>query len=92
MTSKPKSRSRGRVVMTRLVPLREADRSFDLEFWRRVGAEGRFAAMWEMVREFDLLRGGDGNIAPLRRDVVRVIRNYANTRRRRDRRWLTRAK
>ncbi|MBI2340083.1 MAG: hypothetical protein HYU99_06960 [Deltaproteobacteria bacterium] len=42
-------RKKKRVVMSRLVGLKEADDSFDLEFWKRVGAEGRFAAAWAMV-------------------------------------------
>jgi hypothetical protein len=40
-----------KVRMGRLVLRRDADRSFDLAFWRRIGAEGRFAAMWQMVKE-----------------------------------------
>ncbi len=37
--------STNRVRMARLVLRRDAGREFDVEFWRRVGAEGRFAAM-----------------------------------------------
>ncbi len=32
------------MVMARLIPLTEAGREFDREFWARVGAEGRFEA------------------------------------------------
>jgi hypothetical protein len=32
--------------MARLVKASEMDRSFDLLFWEKVGAEGRFSAAW----------------------------------------------
>lgn len=35
--------------MERLVPLEKADRSFDLEFWHKVGTRGKFEAAWDMV-------------------------------------------
>ena len=35
--------------MAKLVKLTEADRSFDLEFWARMGVEERFKAAWDMV-------------------------------------------
>jgi hypothetical protein len=34
------------------------DGSFDLHFWQRVGAEGIFAAAWDMVAEAQLMGGG----------------------------------
>lgn len=36
------------VLMARVIKLKDDDRSFDLEFWRRVGAAGRFEAAWDM--------------------------------------------
>ncbi len=36
-------------MWTRLVPLRDADDGFDLDFWQAQTAEARFAAAWEMV-------------------------------------------
>jgi hypothetical protein len=42
--------------MARLIKPSEMDRSFDLEFWRKVGAEGRFAAAWEMVLEVNAIK------------------------------------
>ena len=57
-----------------LRPGQEDDGRFDHEFWRRVGAEGRFAAAWEMVSEVSAIRGGDGHQPRLQRSVVRVIR------------------
>lgn len=51
------------------------DGSFDIEFWRRVGAEGRFAAAWEMVREADAIRGVQNAREPrLQRSVLRIER------------------
>ena len=65
-------RKRKRVVMARLVKLEEADRSFDLDFWERVGAEGRLEALWEMVREALMLRGINADPPRLQRSVERV--------------------
>ena len=51
------------------------DGTFDIEFWRRVGAEGRFAAAWEMVREADAIRGVQSAGEPrLQRSVLRIER------------------
>ena len=52
----------------------EDDGSFDLEFWERVGPEGRFAAAWEMTAEVDAIRGEHGDQPRLQRSVVRLIR------------------
>lgn len=51
------------------------DGSFDIEFWRRVGAEGRFAAAWQMVREADAIRGVQSvREHRLQRSVLRIER------------------
>jgi len=64
-----------RVVMSRVLRNGEVDDgSFDIEFWQRVGAEGIFAAAWEMVSEARAIRGDDGDEPRLQRSVVRVIR------------------
>jgi len=60
--------------MARLVPRAAADRSFDVEFWQRAGVQARWAAMWQMLREADLIRGGDGTIPRLDRSVARLVR------------------
>ena len=36
------------VIMARVIKLKDDDRSFDLKFWRRIGAAGRFEAAWDM--------------------------------------------
>lgn len=51
------------------------DGSFDIEFWRRVGVEGRFAAAWKMVCEAAAIRGEQSNREPrLQRSVLRIER------------------
>ena len=45
------------------------DGSFDIEFWRRVGAEGRFAAVWQMACEADAIRGCRVSVNPDFRDL-----------------------
>lgn len=63
-----------RVVMARRVRLGEDDGRFDLEFWQRVGAEGRFAAAWDAV--VDLVRMGklDERELRLQRSTARLVR------------------
>jgi hypothetical protein len=63
------------VVMGRKVPLTEQEeKGIDREFWRRVGAERRFRAAWEMVGEADAIRGGDGSQPRLQRSVQNIQR------------------
>ena len=42
-------RSKGRLRMIRKVPLSEAKRDFDREFWQKLGTTAIFRAAWEMV-------------------------------------------
>jgi hypothetical protein len=71
LTDKP----RERVIMAR-VSTREQhnDRSFDLEFWERVGDIGRIAAAWQMVKEVQLIRGQSGELPRMQKSVGRIIR------------------
>lgn len=69
-----KKQKRWRVVMARVSKWRDGDDSFDVEFRRRVGAEGRLAAMWQRVVDFDFIKGGDGRIPRLAKNVERVER------------------
>jgi len=66
---------RERVIMAR-VSTREqhSDRSFDIEFWQRVGEVGRVAAAWQMVKEVQLIRGQSGELLRMQKSVGRVIR------------------
>jgi hypothetical protein len=61
---------RERVVMARLAKKASLDRSFDLDFWAAVGAEGRFAATWDMVAETAAMRGRDAGELRLQRSVL----------------------
>ena len=60
--------------MARLISAKEMDRSFDLAFWEKVGAEGRFSAAWEMVLEVNAIRGKERNESRLRRSVQNIQR------------------
>ena len=50
------------------------DGAFDLAFWREVGAEGRLAAVWQLVGEARAFRGEVGPEPRLQRSAVRVFR------------------
>ncbi|NUO83637.1 hypothetical protein HUU05_26480 [candidate division KSB1 bacterium] len=69
MNSQDHKTSTGRVVMSRVVRRDQHDRSFDLEFWQKLGAEKRFAAAWQMVKEVQLMRGQDGHQPRLQRSI-----------------------
>jgi hypothetical protein len=60
--------------MARLVRRRDAGAEFDQEFWQQVGHEGRFAAMWQMVKEVQAMRGGNGRQPRLQRSVQSIER------------------
>lgn len=62
------------VIMARKIRLGEDDGSFDLEFWGRVGPDGRFAAAWDAV--VDLVRMGklDEPQLRLQRSTARLFR------------------
>lgn len=63
-----------KVRMARLVKASEMDRSFDLLFWEKVGAEGRFSAAWAMVSEVQAIRGKDSAESRLQRSVQNIQR------------------
>ena len=63
-----------KVSMARMVRINDADRSFDLEFWEKVGSEGRFAAAWQMVFEADAIRGKNVSQPRLQRSVQNLER------------------
>ncbi len=64
-----------KIRMARLVKASEMDRSFDLLFWEKVGAEGRFSAAWEMVSEVQAIRGKDSAEPRLQRSVQNIQRS-----------------
>lgn len=63
-----------KVVMARLVLLKEADDSFDFEFWRKAGAGAIFEAMFQMVVDYLKLKGRYNGIPRLRRSVAKLKR------------------
>jgi hypothetical protein len=67
--------SKPRVMMSRVVRRKQHDdRSFDIEFWQKVGDAGRFAAAWQMIREFQLIRGQSGELPRMQKSVTRILR------------------
>lgn len=38
-----------RVMMVKLARAKEPDMVFSIEFWRRIGVQGRFEAAWALV-------------------------------------------
>lgn len=88
MSNKPKAKKR--VIMARLIRRHDDDGSFDREFWRRVGPEGRWAAMRQMVKDYIVLRGGGESDLRFLRTVAQFQRREsAVSRRRRVRRRLS---
>lgn len=60
--------------MERLVRLEDADRDFDLEYWGRVGCEGRFEALVAMLCD-SLKLGGEANREEPNADPPRLQRS-----------------
>ena len=60
--------------MARLVKAKDMDRSFDLLFWKGLGAEARFAAAWQMVSEVNAIKGIDIGESRLQRSVQSIQR------------------
>jgi hypothetical protein len=60
--------------MARLVKAKDMDRSFDLLFWKQVGAEARFAAAWQMVSEVNAIKGKNIGESRLQRSVQSIER------------------
>ena len=63
-----------KVIMSKLVSLNKMDRSFDLEFWDKVGVQGRFEAMWQMVLEAEAIKGKNVKQFRLQRSVQNIKR------------------
>jgi len=63
-----------KVIMSKLVSLNKMDRSFDLEFWDKVGVQGRFQALWQMVLEAEAIKGKNADQSRLQRSVQNIKR------------------
>jgi hypothetical protein len=62
------------LVMSRLVHREDADRSFDVEFWQRLGDAAIFAAAWEMVMFAHEFKGRDASELAFQRTLKRIQR------------------
>jgi len=60
--------------IARLVRAKDVDRSFDLVFWSKIGAEGKFEAAWQMVSEVDAIKGKEVDKPRLQRSVQSIQR------------------
>ena len=63
-----------KVIKSKLVSLNKMDRSFDLEFWDKVGVQGRFQALWQMVLEAEAIKGKNAEQSRLQRSVQNIKR------------------
>ncbi len=61
--------SRDNFLMERFGNLRDADRSFDVEFWQRQGDAAIFQAAWELAEFTHQTRGMTPDELRLQRDV-----------------------
>ncbi len=52
----------------------EEAREFDERFWRRAGAQARFAAAWSIIEDSFKMRGKDARQLRLRRSVQNIER------------------
>jgi hypothetical protein len=65
-----------RKIWERMVPLRQADRSWDVCFWQAQGARVRFRVAFDMLRDFYNVRGMkiNGHTFRLQRTVENLKR------------------
>ncbi len=47
---------------------------FNRRFWRRAGSNARFAAAWDMVKEYIKMKGKNARLLRLRRSVQNIER------------------
>jgi len=60
------------IIAERIVKLEEADRNWDIKFWKRAGVKARFSAAWQMLDEFYKMRGKNGIKRRLQRSVQNI--------------------
>jgi len=65
---------KAKIKMARVTRLKDDDRSFDLEFWQKAGAQARFEAAWDMVVQYELMRGKKLDQLRLDRSVTALKR------------------
>jgi hypothetical protein len=74
MSAQDISDSESWLVMERLTRLEDADRSFDIEFWQRLGDAAIFAAAWEMVVFANEFKGRDAGELTFQRTLKKIQR------------------
>jgi hypothetical protein len=63
------TRNGSRLIIERKGRIEEMDRSFDIEFWQRLGDAAIFDAAWELVEFYCRQRGGSPDELRLQRSV-----------------------
>lgn len=61
--------------MCKITTLKKANRDFDLIFWKRVGVDGKFAALWQMVLDYRELKNY-GDQPRLQRSVASLKQKW----------------
>ncbi len=60
--------------MSRLKRLEDSDRSFDIEFWQRLGDAAIFAAAWDMVVFAHKFKGRNASELAFQRTLKKIKR------------------
>jgi hypothetical protein len=58
----PNMRHKKVLKMARLVPLKEADRDFDITFWQKLGAGAILSAAWDLVVTAERMKNPDADL------------------------------
>jgi hypothetical protein len=74
MTTEALPDSEPRLAMARLARWDEVDRSFDIEFWQRLGDDAIFAAAWDMVVFANKFKGRDASELTFQRTLKKTQR------------------
>jgi len=59
------------IIAERIVKLEDADRSWDIKFWKKAGVLARFSATWQMLDEINKMRSKNG----IKRRLQRTVQN-----------------
>jgi hypothetical protein len=67
--SVPSGHDQTNFVMERFGPIRDADRSFDIEYWQRQGDAAIYRAAWELVEFYHRQQGMEPDELRLQRSI-----------------------
>lgn len=59
-------------IWERMIPISQADDDFELKFWQRAGVQMRFAAAWQMIKDFYKIRGKNEIKPRLQRSIQNI--------------------